>query len=219
MHNGPHLRFEDEEREDEQPPRLPPVSNPISKRHQRKNIQKQYAAARHSDNMAEATVRTAKEAGRSLREKTARFIQAHKKGIGIAVTLVLAVSILVNAMSSCSVLAGGGTEIIAVSTYPSEDADMLGAEAAYCAKEAELQSYLDDYEDIHDYDEYRYDLDELEHDPYVLISYLSAWFGGRPWTLAEAQSVLGSLFNQQYILTENVSVETRYRTETEIRTR
>ena len=216
----PHLRFDDEEeREDEQVPRLPRVSNPVSRQIQRKNIQKQYAAARRGQRTEENSAKAAKKAGKTLREKAVSFVKEHKRGIGIVVALFLSVAVMVNAMSSCSVLAGGGTEIVAVSTYPSDDADMLGAEEAYCGMEADLQSYLDDYEDNHDYDEYHFDLDEIEHDPYVLISYLTAWFGGQPWTLAEATPVLGTLFDQQYILTEEVTTETRYRTETETRTR
>ena len=102
---------------------------------------------------------------------------------------------------------------VAASTYPSEDGDMLGAEAAYCALEAELQEYLDTYEATHDYDEYYFDLDDIEHDPYVLISMLSALHEGA-WTVDEVQGTLQSLFDRQYILTEDVVVEVRYRTET-----
>ena len=214
-----HLCFDDEEREDEQTPRAPSVSNPMSHRHQKKNIQKQYAAARRGQRTEENTAKAAKRAGRSFREKAVSFVKEHKKGIGIVAALFLSILIFVNMMSSCSVLAQGGTGMVAVSTYPSDDADMLGAEAAYCGMEADLRSYLDDYEDTHDYDEYHFDLDEIEHDPYVLISYLTAWFGGQPWTLAEATTVLRTLFDQQYILTEDNTTETRYRTETETRTR
>ncbi len=214
-----HLCFDDEEREDKQTPRVLSVSNPMSHRYQKKNIQKQYDAARRGQRTEENTAKAAKRAGRSFREKAASFVKEHKKGIGIVAALVLSVLIFVNMMSSCSVLAQGGTGMVAVSTYPSDDTDMLGAEAAYCGMEADLQSYLDDYEDTHDYDEYHFDLDEIEHDPYVLISYLTAWFCGQPWTLDEAAPVLGTLFDQQYILTEEVTTETRYRTETETRTR
>ena len=220
MQGGPHLRFDDEEeRENEQTPRLPSVSNPISRQIQRRNIRRQYSAARAGRRTEETTAQAAKKAGKSLRDKAAAFVKEHNKGIGIIAALFLSILVIANSLSSCTVMAGGGTEIVAISTYPSEDADMLGAEAAYCGMEAELQSYLDDYEDTHDYDEYHFDLDDIEHDPYVLISYLTAWFGGQPWTLAEATPVLGSLFDQQYILTEEVTVETRYRTETETGTR
>ena len=86
---------------------------------------------------------------------------------------------------------------------------MLGAEAAYSAMEAELQEYLDNYEATHDYDEYVFDLDEISHDPYVLLSLLTA-LKGSEWTLDEVQSDLEMLFERQYILTEDVTTETRY---------
>ena len=100
-----------------------------------------------------------------------------------------------------------------IKPYPSEDADMLAAEAQYCAMEAELQQYLDTYESTHDYDEYHFDLDDIEHDPYVLISAVTALMG-REWTLSEVGGILDMLFEKQYILTETVATETRYRTET-----
>ena len=98
-------------------------------------------------------------------------------------------------------------------TYPCEDSDMLAAEAQYCAMEAELQQYLDTYESTHDYDEYHFDLDTIEHDPYVLISAITALHGSE-WTIDEVGGILDMLFEKQYILTETVTSETRYRTET-----
>ena len=92
---------------------------------------------------------------------------------------------------------------------------MLAAEEAYCAKEDELREYLDTYEATHDYDEYHFDLDEIEHDPYVLISMITALKGGE-WTIDEIGGILETLFEKQYILTETVTTETRYRTETHI---
>lgn len=90
---------------------------------------------------------------------------------------------------------------------------MLAAEAAYCALEDDLQHYLDTYESTHDYDEYHFDLDEIEHDPYVLVSILSALHEG-VFTIDQVQGDLQTLFDKQYILTETVTTETRYRTET-----
>ena len=90
---------------------------------------------------------------------------------------------------------------------------MLAAEAQYCAMEAKLQQYLDTYESTHDYDEYHFDLDTIEHDPYVLISAITALHGGE-WTIDEVGGILDMLFEKQYILTETVTSETRYRTET-----
>ena len=116
-------------------------------------------------------------------------------------------------ISSCSMLTSTGSSVIA-SSYLSEDDAMLGAEAQYCQMEQELQRYLDTYESTHSYDEYHFDLDDIEHDPYVLISILSALHEGE-FTLDEVQGTLQMLFEKQYILTEEVIVETRYRTETD----
>lgn len=121
-------------------------------------------------------------------------------------------------MQSCSstmlMLGNAGAGALGASTYPCEDRDMLAAEAAYCALEDDLQHYLDTYESTHDYDEYHFDLDEIEHDPYVLLSLLCALHEGQ-WTIDEVQGTLQMLFDRQYILTEDVVVETRYRTETD----
>ena len=103
---------------------------------------------------------------------------------------------------------------VAASTYASEDADMLGAEAAYCALEDELQDYLDTYEATHDYDEYHFELDDIEHDPYVLISMISA-LHEEAWTVDEVRFTLQDLFERQYILTEDVVKERRYYIETD----
>ena len=95
--------------------------------------------------------------------------------------------------------------------YFSKDKDMLGAEKAYAKLEQKLQRYLDTYEATHNYDEYHFYLDEIEHDPYVLISILSALHDG-VFTLAEVQGELEMLFEKQYILTETVTMQIRYRT-------
>ena len=120
-------------------------------------------------------------------------------------------------MQSCSsslVTLGNSTiGAVGASTYPCEDGDLLGAEAAYCDLEAELSDYLDSYESTHDYDEYHFDLDEIEHDPYVLLSLLCSLHEGQ-WTLDQVEGSLQTLFDSQYILTEDVVAEVRYRTET-----
>lgn len=102
---------------------------------------------------------------------------------------------------------------VGASTYPAEDGELLGAEAAYAALEAELQNDLDSYESIHSYDEYHFNLDEIKHDPYNLLSILCALHEGG-WTVDEVRGTLEMLFHRQYVLTENVVVETRYYTET-----
>ena len=196
-----------------------PTSNPVSKWQQKQAIKKQYAAAKHNQaaqttaKAAENTAKAAKKAAEKA-EKAGKYVWEHRRGFAIAAAILLMLAFLLNGLSSCSVIMDGVGSGIAASTYPSQDADMLSAEAQYCAMEAELQHYLDTYESTHDYDEYHFDLDTIEHDPYVLISMITALHQGE-WTLDEVQGTLQMLFDRQYILTEDVVVETHYRTETD----
>ena len=196
-----------------------PTSNPVSKWQQKQAIKKQYAAAKHNQaaqttaKAAENTAKAAKKAAEKA-EKAGKYVWEHRRGFAIAAAILLMLAFLLNGLSSCSVIMDGVGSGIAASTYPSQDADMLGAEAQYCEMEAELQRYLDTYESTHDYDEYHFDLDTIEHDPYVLISIITALHQGE-WTLDEVQGTLQMLFDRQYILAEDVVVETRYRTETD----
>ena len=196
-----------------------PTSNPVSKWQQKQAIKKQYAAAKHNQaaqttaKAAENTAKAAKKAAEKA-EKAGKYVWEHRRGFAIAAAILLMLAFLLNGLSSCSVMMDGVGSGIAASTYPSQDADMLSAEAQYCEMEAELQRYLDTYESTHDYDEYHFDLDTIEHDPYVLISMITALHQGE-WTLDEVQGTLQMLFDRQYILTEDVVVETRYRTETD----
>ena len=182
-----------------------PTSNPVSKWQQKQAIKKQYAAAKHNQ-AAQTTAKAAENTAKAAKKAAEKAEKAGK--------YVWMLAFLLNGLSSCSVIMDGVGSGIAASTYPSQDADMLGAEAQYCEMEAELQRYLDTYESTHDYDEYHFDLDTIEHDPYVLISMITALHQGE-WTLDEVQGTLQMLFDRQYILTEDVVVETRYRTETD----
>jgi len=194
------------------------ASNPVSRYLQKKRIQRNYAKeVRQAEKNTQKTATAAKTAAVRTKEaaqKTAAFVKKHSNVIlpiiGIAATVVL----LIGGVSSCSMMAGSGISSVFSSSYLSEDADIMAAEAAYCAMEADLQEYLDSYESTHSYDEYHYELDDIEHDPYVLISILSALHEGI-FTLADVQDDLEMLFEKQYILTETVGTETRYRTETE----
>ena len=200
------------------------ASNPFSRWQQKRAIKKQYAAAKHASQTARTAAGAAQKAGRAAQtvkdkaKQTGAYVMRHKKGAGIVLALFFIVCLLMNTISSCSMMAQSIGSGVTGSTFPSRDEDMLGAEAAYAAKEAELQNYLDSYESTHDYDEYHFDLDEIGHDPYVLISILTAYHEGE-WTLTEVQRTLDMLFERQYILTEEVVVETRYRTETRTGTR
>ena len=193
-------------------------SNPYSRWQQKRAIKKEYAAAKAGNgakNTAKASEAAAKAAKRAAKEseKAGNFIVRHKKGVLIVGGIAALLLVIVSGFSSCSLMFQGVSSSISASTYPSLDEDMLSAEAAYLAMEQELQDSLDNYEAEHDYDEYHFDLDEIEHDPYVLISSITALMG-REWTAGEVDSILAMLFEKQYILTETVTTETRYRTET-----
>lgn len=193
--------------------------SPISRIWQKKRMQRQYAAAYRASRGAEGAKTAAQTAARSAKKgaeaakKAGEFIARHKRVFLIIGGIGLVLVLLLGLLQSCSSMFGGGVSNIVASSYLSEDADLLAAEAAYCAKEDELRRYLDTYEQTHDYDEYHYDLDDIEHDPYVLLSILSALHEGT-FTIDQVQDDLQMLFDKQYILTETVTTETRYRTET-----
>ncbi len=180
------------------------------KRQQRKRYQRQAReAAKQGARAAEKTAVTVEKAGRAV----AGFVKRHPVGVLIALLCLLLLVGMQSCTSSLVAIGNGMAGSVAATTYPAQDADLLGAEAAYAGLEADLQAYLDGYEATHDYDEYHFDLDSIEHDPYVLLSILSA-FHSEGWTLADIQADLQSLFDRQYILTESVAVEVRYRAET-----
>lgn len=193
--------------------------SPISRIWQKKRMQRQYAAAYRASRGAEgakaATQTAAKSAkkGAEAAKKAGEFIARHKKVFLIIGGIGLLLVMLLGLLQSCSSIFGGGVSNIVASSYLSEDSDLLAAEAAYCAMEDELREYLDTYEQTHDYDEYHFDLDEIKHDSYVLLSILSALHEGQ-FTIDQVQDDLQMLFDKQYILTETVTTETRYRTET-----
>ena len=186
----------------------------VSRYLQKQKIKRQYAkqareAARQTAKAAEGT---ASVTGK-LAEKVSAYIKEHPGGLLLLLAAFLLLVVLQSCMSSLVTVGNGVAGAIGASTYAAEDADLLGAEAAYCALEDELQRYLDTYTRTHDYDEYHFDLDTIEHDPYVLLSIVCALHEGE-WTLDEVRGTLQMLFDRQYILTEDVVVEVRYRTVT-----
>lgn len=194
------------------------ASNPVSRFLQKKRIQRNYAkeirqAEKTAKNTAAATKSAAQKAKDAFKE-TFIYVKNHSRVVLLIIGIGAIVGLLFGGMSSCSIMGGSGVSGVFMTSYLSEDADMLAAEAAYADLEAELQDELDNYESYHPgYDEYRFDLDEIGHDPYVLISILSAFHEG-VFTIGEVQSELQTLFDRQYTLTQTVTVEVRYRTET-----
>ena len=191
------------------------ASNPFSRWQQKQAIKKEYAAAKRAGqtagNTASATKKTGK-AAKTVKEKAQQagaFVMRHKKGLGIVLALFLVVCLLMNTISSCSMLGQGIGSVVTGSTYPSDDPELLAVEADYAAKEAALQAEIDNIESSHPgYDEYRYDLDMIGHDPHELAAYLSAVLQG--YTRQSAQAELERVFDAQYqlTLTEEIQIRT-----------
>lgn len=199
------------------------AANPVSRFMQKQRIKRNYAKevrqAGQNTKKAAATAKSAAIRAKEAAKRAAVFVKSNWKVILIVVAIAAVVFLLLGGISSCTMMLGSGAGTMFSSSYLSEDADIHGAENAYLAMEAELQNKLDNYETLTPgYDEYRYDLDDIEHDPYVLISILSALHEGT-FTADQVQDDLAMLFEKQYILTETTQTETRYRTETRTGTR
>ena len=195
------------------------ASNPFSRWQQKQAIKKEYAAAKRAGQTAGSTAKTASKTGKAAKtvkekaQQAGAFVMRHKKGAGIVLALFLVVCLLMNTISSCSMMGQGIGSVVTGSTYPSDDPELVAVEADYAAKEADLQAEIDNIENSHPgYDEYRYDLDMIGHDPHELAAYLSAVLQG--YTRQSAQAELERVFDAQYQLTLTEEVEVRYRTET-----
>ena len=187
----------------------------VSRYIQKQKIKRQYAkqareAAKQTAKAAEKTAVTTEK----LAARAVAFVKRHPVGVLLFLACFLLLVLMQSCMCSVVTIGNGVVGAIGASTYAAEDADLRGAEAAYCGLEAELQDYLDSYERTHDYDEYHFELDDIEHDPYVLLSIISAIHEGA-WTVDEVQGTLQMLFEKQYILTETVVTERRYYLETD----
>ena len=195
------------------------ASNPFSRWQQKRTIKKQYAAAKRAGQSAGSAAKTAEATGKAAKaakekaQQAGAFVMRHKRGFILVGVIFLIVCLLLNTMSSCSMMAQSIGSVVSGTTYPSDDPEMVAVEADYAAKEAALQAEIDGIESSHPgYDEYRYDLDMIGHDPHELAAYLSAVLQG--YTQASAQAELDRVFDAQYELTLTEEVETRYRTET-----
>ena len=195
------------------------ASNPLSRWQQKQAIKRQYAAAKHAGQTAGNTAQAASKTGKAARtvkekvQQAGAFVMRHKKGFLMAGVLFLITCMLMNTMSSCSMMAQSIGSVLSGTTYPSDDPEMLAVEADYAAREAQLQEEIDNIESSHPgYDEYRYDLGMIGHDPHELAAFLSAVLQG--YTRQSAQAELARVFAAQYQLTLTEEVEIRYRTET-----
>ncbi len=209
------IRFMEAKQRSENPQQS---SNPISRWQQKRAIRQEYAAAKSARNTASGTEHTAKSAGNAVRsaksagEKVREFASQHPT---VLVVLALAAMLLIvmSSLQACTPLAQSVLESIVIGTYPATEEDVKAAESAYAAKERELKEMLDHYQQNHpEYDEVNIDADDIWHDPYVLIAIISAYYDGQDWTADSAAPVIEKYFNLQYILTESVTTEIRYRT-------
>ena len=185
------------------------TSNPFSRWQQKQAIKKEYAAKR-AGNTANTAKKTGK-AAKTVKEKAQQagaFIMRHKKGFLLVGAIFLLICLLLNTMSSCSMMAQSIGSAISGSTYPSDDPELVAVEADYAARETALQAEIDNIESSHPgYDEYRYDLDMIGHDPHELAAYLSAVLQG--YTRQSAQAELERVFSAQYTLTLTEEIQIR----------
>ncbi len=198
-----------------------PSSNPLSRWRQKQELKKRYLEAKASGRAgASASASGAANGGKktaegtkSLMDKGIEFVKEHPKAILVIGVLGLMVMLIAGTFSSCTAMFAGSGNAVLGTSYTAEDDDILGTDADYTALETALNNQINSIESANPgYDEYRYDLDEIGHNPYELASYLTVLF--EDYTRAEVQSTLQSLFAQQYILTLTPEVEVRYRTET-----
>ena len=190
------------------------ASNPFSRWQQKQAIKKEYAAAKRAGQTAGGTAKTASKTGKAAKtvkekaQQAGAFVMRHKKGAGIVLALFLVVCLLMITVSSCSMLGQGIGSVVSGSTYPSDDPELVAVEADYAAKETQLQAEIDNIESSHPgYDEYRYNLDMIGHDPHELAALLSAVLQG--YTQSSAQGELERVFSAQYTLTLTEEVEIR----------
>ena len=194
-------------------------SNPFSRWRQKQAIKKKYAAAKAGNSTAKTTAAKGTEKAvqgtKTITEKVTEFCTTHSKAILLVLAAGLLFMIICSMFSSCTAMFQGGTQVILGTSFTAKDEDIIGADNDYKALEAALRNQINNIERTHSgYDEYRYDLDEINHNPYELAAYLTVKF--EDYTREEVQSTLRWLFDQQYemILTEEVEIRTRTETRT-----
>lgn len=191
-------------------------SSPFSRWQQKHTIKKEYAAAKRAAQNGEKTVKGASNIGKATKAVTKKvnqavsFVSRHRKGVFIVGVVFFIVCFMLNMVSSFLILGQGVSSFLSNTTYLSDDSDMLAAEADYASKESQLQSFLNDIENIFDnFDKYRYDLDDIGHDPHELAAYLSAVL--QVYTKESAQDEIERVFTAQYQLTLEADTESGQR--------
>lgn len=193
-------------------------SNLFSRWRQKQAIKKEYAAAKAGAAAAENTASGTAKAAQgtvSITEKAFQFVQSHSHIIIGSAAVGLLVLVIAGSVSSCSVLINGGGNVVLGTSYTAEDEDLKGVETDYTKLEDKLRKQIDRIETDHPgYDEYRYNLAEIGHNPYELASLLTVEFEN--YTRSQVQARLQSIFEAQYELKLEEKVEIRTRKETRV---
>ena len=192
-------------------------SNFLSRWKQKQAIKKEYTAAKAGKDTASGAASTAKGTGKaakgakSITEKLTEFCTTHSKALLLVLVGGLLFIVVSSMFTSCGAMFQGGMQTVLGTSFTAEDEDIIGADNDYKALEAALRNEINQIEQTHSgYDEYRYDLDEINHNPYELAAYLTVKF--EDYTRSEVQGTLQWLFDQQYELTLTEEVEIRTRT-------
>lgn len=191
-------------------------SNPMSRKYQRKNIQKDYRAAKAGKKTGKAAEKTGKQAAEKTASASEKAVEYMGKKKHLLVILLLGgmLVFIIQGLSACSPLLEAGIGALTLGTYPADEADVWQAEQYYAELEWELQDEMQRYELYHPgYDEYVVDAQEIWHDPYALIALISAYNNGEEWTLNDAIPIMQMFFDWQYEKTETVTSAQKYYTE------
>lgn len=188
-------------------------SNPFSRWQQKRAIRRGYMTGKAAGGSAAQGAVQARGVTQRAKQGLKALVTRNKKTFLLGGALFLMIAFVMNGLSSCTPLVQGALQAFVIATYPAEDEDILAAERYYKGLENELQSTIDRYAADHpQYDEFQYELDDIWHDPHALISLVSAHANGE-WKINEVYGYMDRLFAKQYMLTQKVESETRYRME------
>ena len=193
-------------------PQTPPSSNPLSRWRQKRAIRRMYMTGQAAGETARSAAQAGGAVARAKRGVKALVARSRKTYL-LAGALVALLAFVMNGLSSCAPLVQSAMQSLVIAAYPAGDEDLLAAERYYANLEKELQNELNHYASYHPgFDEYRIEADDIWHDPHALMALISAHANGE-WTVDDAYGYMDRLFEKQYILTEDIEEETRYRQE------
>lgn len=193
-------------------PQAPPSSNPLSRWRQKRAIRRTYITGQAAGETARSAAQAGGAVARAKRGVKALVARSRKTYL-LGGALVALLAFVMNGLSSCAPLVQSAMQSLVIAAYPAGDEDLLAAERYYANLEKELQNELNHYASYHPgFDEYRIEADDIWHDPHALMALISAHANGE-WTVDDAYGYMDRLFEKQYILTEDIEEETRYRRE------